>query len=825
MNLSPRAILSSTAVLLCLSAGALAAPSETPGPRGLFQAAEIDSGLAPVDKALPGRTRVVRVNRGQLRSGRLYLNLGLAPGLSARLDRRVEGADGRITWLGSIAGDPGSSVALSAGSDAVAGTIRSNGRMWTLAPRGNGLHLLAEVPPGDPYPEMDPIPVADTGAAGSAGAVAPAADDGSTIDVLVVYTPASMSVYGAAGVESLINLAVAETNQAYLNSGVTTRLNLVGTALVDYTESGSMSTDLSRLTAKGDGYMDQVHALRDQLGADTVTLIEESPDYCGIAWLMSGLSAGFESYAFSVVYSACATGYYSFGHELGHNQGCAHDHDNATSGLFDYSFGWQEPNEAFRTIMAYNCTSGCSRVQHFSSPNVLYGSQPTGVADYADNARSIDEAAFTVANWRDSTPLLPPAAPDGLTAAAEGTDRIALAWTDAADNEAGFRLERAESGGGYAEIAVLPADTVAYSDTGLAADTTYSYRVYAFNSAGESAHSNSASATTEPPPAFVEYTAGSELPAAGSVAGSYQDTWTADGVSEVITERESGGKPSNRYAYLEHTWTIQVQPAASAVLQAIVTTDAAGGEAFVFAYSTDGVSYADAFTVTAASAGEQSFLLPPGIAGTLYVRVTDTERVSGLISSYSVAVDQLLVRAENGSGGEPPAAPSDLAAAAASSSAVDLSWSDNATDEYGYELERSGDGGVTWDLAASLPADSSGYTDTGLAADTTYAYRVLAFNAAGRSGYSAAASATTWPGAAISLGAAVEKVRGLSYVDLSWSGATAAVDILRDAAVIAAGEANDGTYRDELGKVRDSVTYQVCETGTSTCSEPVTVTP
>jgi hypothetical protein len=761
-----------------------------------------------------------------LRSNRLYLNLGLAPGMTAELDRLVDHGNGSVSWVGRIAGDPDSSVTFAASEESVAGTIRTVDRLIKLLPAGNGLHVLSEVPPEDPYPEMDPIPVAD----GDLTALPPegdalaAADDGSSVDVLVVYTPASMARYGTDGIRSLINLAIAETNQAYLNSGVATRLRLAGTALVNYTESGSMQTDLSRVTSPTDGYMDEVHALREQFAADTVTLIEESSDYCGIAWLMTSLSAAFERNAFSVVYSSCATGYYSFGHELGHNMGSSHDHANATSALYEYSYGWQDPDTPFRTIMAYNCTTGCSRVQYFSNPDVSYAGAPTGLADYADNARSLNEAAYTVANWRDSTPLLAPDAPAMLTAAAGGPDRIALSWTDNASAEDGFRLERSEEGGPFAEVADLPADTVAYADIGLNAGTEYSYRIYAYNSAGTSADSNIATATTEAPPPYVDQIANGEIAGAGTITGGYGDTWQADGISEVIEEVHSGGKPTTRHAFLEHTWAFSVQPADTAVLIASLETDAANGEAFAFSYSTDGKSYADMFSVTATSLPDQTFVLPRGTGGTVYVRVSDSQQTPGLVSSYQIGVDQLLIRSETAAG-DPPAAPSNASAQTLSSSEIGLSWTDNATNEYGFEVERAEGDGMSWVLAASVPADATLYKETGLAPETVYRYRVMSFNGSGRSAASETSPVTTLPGAAIELSATSEKVRGEVYVDLTWTGAGMDVDIYRDGAVVSAAEPNDGAFQDPVGRNKGPFLYQVCETGTTVCSDPVSVTP
>ena len=89
-----------------------------------------------------------------------------------------------------------------------------------------------------------------------------------------------------------------------------------------------------------------------------------------------------------------------------------------------------------------------------------------------------------------------------------------------------------------------------------------------------------------------------------------------------------------------------------------------------------------------------------------------------------------------------PTAPSDLTASSAGTSQIDLTWTDNATDETGYEVHRSTDG-TNFALAASLGANSSSYSDSGRAAGTTYWYRVRAVNGVGPSAYSAIASATT----------------------------------------------------------------------------------
>lgn len=89
----------------------------------------------------------------------------------------------------------------------------------------------------------------------------------------------------------------------------------------------------------------------------------------------------------------------------------------------------------------------------------------------------------------------PPAAPTGLAAAAVSETRIDLAWTDASSDEDGFKVYRS-TGGSFQLAATVGAGVTTYADTSLVPCATASYFVTAYNSNGESAASNTASATT-----------------------------------------------------------------------------------------------------------------------------------------------------------------------------------------------------------------------------------------------------------------------------------------------------------------------------------------
>jgi hypothetical protein len=89
-------------------------------------------------------------------------------------------------------------------------------------------------------------------------------------------------------------------------------------------------------------------------------------------------------------------------------------------------------------------------------------------------------------------------APTNLVATAVSSTQITLSWIDNSDNETGFKVERSRNGTTFSQLARRGANVTTFSNTGLAASTTYYYRVCAYNSGGNSAYSNVASATTLP---------------------------------------------------------------------------------------------------------------------------------------------------------------------------------------------------------------------------------------------------------------------------------------------------------------------------------------
>jgi hypothetical protein len=93
-----------------------------------------------------------------------------------------------------------------------------------------------------------------------------------------------------------------------------------------------------------------------------------------------------------------------------------------------------------------------------------------------------------------------------------------------------------------------------------------------------------------------------------------------------------------------------------------------------------------------------------------------------------------------------PNAPTNLRASAATRSRIDLIWTDNSTNESGFKIERCAGAGCTnFAQIATVAANVTGFSNTGLIRSKSYSYRVRAYNGSGDSAYSNAATAKFIP--------------------------------------------------------------------------------
>src|SRR5687768_13861681 len=257
----------------------------------------------------------------------------------------------------------------------------------------------------------------------------------SLIDMMVVYTQQAENNWGgAANTVANITQAVTNMNASMTNSGINNvTFRLVHTAKVTYTESGNFSTDLSRLAGTSDGYMDNVHSLRDQYGADLVSLVIGSPtSSCGIGYLNTNSTSYSSGSAFNVSLYSCVVGNFTMAHECGHNMGLRHDwyvdgsttpcsHHHGYVNQAAIAQGTSSPSSSrWRTIMAYNdqCAGGgfnCTRINHWSNPGLTYNGDPMGRApgntEASDESYAFYRIACLVAAFRGEVSSSPCSAP------------------------------------------------------------------------------------------------------------------------------------------------------------------------------------------------------------------------------------------------------------------------------------------------------------------------------------------------------------------------------------------------------------------------------
>ena len=289
----------------------------------------------------------------------------------------------------------------------------------------------------------------------------------------------------------------------------------------------------------------------------------------------------------------------------------------------------------------------------------------------------------------------PPSQPGSLAASVVSASELDLSWAASSDNVgvSGYRIERCQGVGcsSFAQVATTNGSATSYADTGLSANTSYSYRVRAVDAAGNlSPYSATATATTQ----------------------NTNDT-----------------QPPSVPTGL----TVSVVGQTSMTLSWNASTDNVGVTGYrVYVNG----SQVDISLTT-------SYLFTNLVCGTSY-----TLGVAAVDFAGNVSAPLATTVGQTGScDSQPPSQPGSLAASVVSASELDLSWaasSDNVGVS-GYRIERcQGVGCSSFAQVATTNGSATSYADTGLSANTSYSYRVRASDAAGNlSPYSATATATT----------------------------------------------------------------------------------
>ena len=282
-------------------------------------------------------------------------------------------------------------------------------------------------------------------------------------------------------------------------------------------------------------------------------------------------------------------------------------------------------------------------------------------------------------------PPPPPAAPTNLTATAVSCNQIDLAWTDNANNEDGFAIERSLDGTVFAQLGTIPANQTTFSDTTVLASTTYWYRVRAFNAGGYSAYSNTASATT--PSCSYPPAAPTNLTATALSCTQIRLTWqdNADNEDGFAIERSRNGTIFAQIGTIgaNQTTFIDTVPA--------VTPDVRPPTYWYRVRAFNDVGYSD---------------------------YSNTARVTPPHCT--------------------PAAPSDLKGEQTGKEEVTLWWKDNSDDEelfivYRGLLSPASISADFWEPIAKLKPDTEKYVDQPVKPGYAYSYKVCAVNKVGES--------------------------------------------------------------------------------------------
>ncbi|MFB7512510.1 M12 family metallo-peptidase [Streptomyces sp. NPDC056144] len=232
------------------------------------------------------------------------------------------------------------------------------------------------------------------------------------IDALVGYTPGARTEAGGdTQIKALAAQGISLANDAFAASGTKVRLRLVGTTLVTVPASldGVTNNLLSAIARPTDGVADNVPTLRDQYGADVVSVIASGVAAGGLGYTPPNPGPSTAAWGYNVVGRAAISNY-SMGHEIGHNMSADHDRvtqpvqpENGATGYFPAKGDWS-------SLMAYEsscrkATKGaCTRINRFTNPKQKYRGEtigiPLGKPDQSDTSDVLSKTGKAVAAYR-----------------------------------------------------------------------------------------------------------------------------------------------------------------------------------------------------------------------------------------------------------------------------------------------------------------------------------------------------------------------------------------------------------------------------------------
>jgi fibronectin type 3 domain-containing protein len=397
---------------------------------------------------------------------------------------------------------------------------------------------------------------------------------------------------------------------------------------------------------------------------------------------------------------------------------------------------------------------------------------------YRVRARSVNPPIFTSAYTEPITAITVmcvPEEPSEVELVSGATDSIGLLWLDTSNTEQGFTIERyREDLSLWEQLGSTGAEENFFMDTGLDCGTAYQYRVHAFNAGGDSSPSEIATLNS----AICIPTGASALTTTRSTQTSIGLNWNDNSINESgfslsrsdalgIIWQEIGETGENEASYVDtsvtcgRTYTYRVASfndggsslASSPVLaNSQVCTPNLSAQALFSGVI--GLTWTDDSQIE----GGYSIYRKSSLEG-IYTKIAsldaNTESYNdgnaSCLMGYSYKVCAEIPGTANSACSAVqsvhttclPQVPSALSAELAGPNQIQLSWTDNSSNESGFIILRSDNDGEGWIELGRVSNNVTQFLDLGLEFNHLYLYRVAAYSAGGTSGYSNQADVQT----------------------------------------------------------------------------------
>lgn len=268
--------------------------------------------------------------------------------LTVTLTARQDYGPQRFAWSGVVEGYSPSAVTLVVYDDAVSLELQSpiHG-LCRLRLTRDGSYRLDEIDPqlisgcGNHSSQSEDPDQLETSAASAAlrppspPSLLSTGTDVKYVDLLAVYSKTARTQAGSSSaIRASILKSVSQANTVHENSQTGIRLRLLDMIELNYFDYGDLSNDFRNLVEPADGWIDEVHALREQYRADLVHLFVDSQGIPGDPSVVGRAVLGGE---FGVTKWSASS--YVFAHETAHNFGCAHQ--VGKDGEAGYNHAWQ----------------------------------------------------------------------------------------------------------------------------------------------------------------------------------------------------------------------------------------------------------------------------------------------------------------------------------------------------------------------------------------------------------------------------------------------------------------------------------------------------